>query len=276
LPGGVDPSPLVVLLHGDAESARTLFDAWAPAAEARGFAVLAPMCPREAGCDSRSWWRWNGSPSWLLDQVGALSDRRALDPERMWIIGWSGGASYVGFRTQEFERSFAAIVVHGGGMPPARAGCSSSPASVYFLVGDANPLHALAVQLRDYYEDCHHAVTWTLLHGADHRGEWRALASHRDAILDWLATKRLVHPAAEEAPAASADAQTAAPVPVTATTASASPQVATSSPASHAACRCSIPGPESPAHRDAAAWLLLFGGAVAARQRRSGRTPSTR
>jgi hypothetical protein len=253
-----------------------MFDAWAPAAEARGFAVLAPMCPREAGCTSQSWWRWNGSPSWLLEQIGALSERRPLDPERMWIVGWSGGASYVGFRTQEFERSFAAIVVHGGGMPPVWGGCSSSPASVYFLVGDANPLHALAVRLRDYYADCHHDITWKLLHGSDHRGEWRALASHVDAILDWVATKRLVHSAVEAIPVGPADAQPTAPVPETATTASASSPIATGSPASHAACRCSIRGPTSPEHRDAAAWLLVCGGAVAVRQRRSGRTPSTR
>jgi poly(3-hydroxybutyrate) depolymerase len=193
-PSDPGPSPLLVLLHGDAESAGTMFEAWAPAAEARAVAVLALACPVADGCTSRSWWRWDGSPSWLGDQIHALSERHPLDPERLWIIGWSGGASYVGLHTQELERTFAAIVVHGGGVPPPAAGCAGSPASVYFLVGDANPLHSLAVRLRDYYLGCRHDVTWMLLPGADHAAEWRALASRRQAILDWLGTKRRGQP----------------------------------------------------------------------------------
>jgi hypothetical protein len=87
---------------------------------------------------------------------GRASQR--IDPDRLWIVGWSGGASYIGHRTQEIERSFA--VIHGGGIRPAYADCTSPRASVYFLVGDANPLHNLAVQLRDYYVGCDHDVTW--------------------------------------------------------------------------------------------------------------------
>jgi poly(3-hydroxybutyrate) depolymerase len=168
-----------------------MFDAWAPAAEARRLAVLAPSCPRADGCTSRSWWQWNGEPQYLLEQIRALAVLRPVDAERIWIVGWSGGASYIGLRAQQIDRSFAAVVVEGGGVPPAPAGCSTPKASVHFLVGDANPLHGLAVRLRDYYLGCGHEVIWTLIHGADHEGERRAASSRRAAILDWLVTKRL-------------------------------------------------------------------------------------
>jgi predicted esterase len=203
VPGVSDPRPLLVLLHGDNETAASMFDAWAPAAEARAIAVLALACPLSEGCTDKSWWRWNGDPSYLLGEIHQLRSLQRIDPERMWIVGWSGGASYIGYRTQEIERSFAAIVLHGGGIRPADPSCSTPKASVYFLVGDANPLHNLAVQLRDHYASCEHDLTWNLLKGADHDGERRALASRRVAILDWLVGKR--RPAAPDPSAQPAD-----------------------------------------------------------------------
>jgi poly(3-hydroxybutyrate) depolymerase len=192
VPGGTDPRPLLVLLHGDNETAASLFEVWVASAEARGIAVLALACPNAEGCAAKSWWKWNGDPAYLMDQVQALARSQWIDSDRLWIVGWSGGASYIGYRTQEIERSFAAIVLHGGGIPPADSRCATPRANIYFLVGDANPLHRLAVELRDYYVGCDHEVTWTLLKGADHQSERRALPSKETAILDWLESQRRV------------------------------------------------------------------------------------
>ena len=191
LPAGDDPAPLLVLLHGDGESAGTMFTAWAPAAEPRGIAVLSIECPRAEGCTRASFWRWNGSPSWIVAQMHALGERRSHDPSRAWIVGWSGGGSYIGWKTQELERTFAALVIHGGGIPPEDPTCPSTRASVYFLVGTDNPLHDLARRLHEHYLDCQQDVTWTLLRGAGHPAEWQALSARRAGILDWLSTKRL-------------------------------------------------------------------------------------
>jgi hypothetical protein len=171
-----------------------MFDLWAPASEARGWALFAPSCPRSDGCETNSWWYWNHDLSWLEGQIHALGERRRLDPTRFWIVGWSGGASYIGRRTQEFQTVFAALVFHGGGIPPDLPGCASTETPVYFLVGDDNPLHSLAVRLREHYDACAADVTWTLLRHADHDGERRALAAHQREILDWLANKSLVAP----------------------------------------------------------------------------------
>jgi poly(3-hydroxybutyrate) depolymerase len=270
LPAGLDPRPLLVLLHGDGESAASMFDAWQAGAAARGIAVLALACPIAEGCTARSWWRWNGDPAWLVKQTSTLGELRPIDRDRMWIVGWSGGASYIGMRTQEFERSFAAIVIHGGGVAPASGSCAAPGAPIYFLVGDANPLHYLVEPLRDHYATCGNDVVWTLLRGADHGGERRALTGHREAILDWLSSKRLALPSQD---AATIDATTEAGPgvePPASAMATAPPPalMAPSPPPPTPSCRCSAPG--ACTAKGPLVWLLSVGAAVALRQRRRG------
>jgi poly(3-hydroxybutyrate) depolymerase len=190
LPSSDAPAPLLVLLHGDGQSASILYEKWRAWAAARQIAVLAPSCPASEGCKG-SWWRWNGDSAWLAHQIDEVAALHPVDRERLWLVGWSGGASYIGWNTQELERSFAGIVIHGGGLAPASSACPRLPASVYFLVGDRNPLHDLAVDLRRHYDACGQDVHWSLLAGAAHEGEWEALNDKEGpAILDWLATKR--------------------------------------------------------------------------------------
>ncbi len=191
-PAGSEPAPLLVILHGDSgHGPADLLAAWERHAASRDVALLALQCPRDLGCKG-SWWQWNGDPSWVAAQVDALAKRRPLDRERTWLAGWSGGASYMGLRATALERAFAALVYHGGGIPP-RAGCSSDAprgAPVYFLVGTANPLHSLAVRLREHHEACKDDVAWQVLPGADHAAEWRALDANGGRILDWLSKQR--------------------------------------------------------------------------------------
>jgi hypothetical protein len=80
--------------------------AWERFAAPRGVAVLALACPVELGCKG-SFWRWNGAPSWIVTQVDRLASHHAIDRSRTWLAGWSGGASYIGLRTQELERTFS-------------------------------------------------------------------------------------------------------------------------------------------------------------------------
>ncbi len=135
-----------------------LMKAWESHALPKGVALLALACPNDQGVQG-SFWQWNGAPSWLTAQVDAFAAKVAIheiDRGRVWLAGWSGGAPYMGYRSPELQRSFAALVYHGGGMPPTdtcEAGASSEGmAPVFFLVGDQNPLHGLAVRLRQHHE----------------------------------------------------------------------------------------------------------------------------
>ena len=255
-PTAAEPAPLLVVLHGDGQSAAAVYARWRPWAEARGVAIFAPACPASAGCKG-SWWRWDGDPAWLRGAIDRLAEAHPIDRDRIWALGWSGGASYLGWRTQAFERTFAAIVFHGGGVPPADDACPATPASVLFLSGDRNPLHYLAVDLRRHYEACGQAVDWRLLHGADHEAEWAALDAHTGgAIFDWLATKRRALSA--PAPAEAAPAAEAPVVPGPATPAAAVPPRR----------GCSIEGGTA---RDVRPWGALVVGAMAAARRRRSR-----
>jgi poly(3-hydroxybutyrate) depolymerase len=169
-----------------------MFDLWEPVANKRGMVVFAASCPRDAGCTAGSWWKWNGDPAWLRAQTTRVGAMHAVDPARTWIVGWSGGGTYLGWRTPEIERDYAAIVIDGGGARPALDVCAATPSAVYFLGGDRNPFHELTEGLHAYYATvCPHPdLSWTVLKGADHPAERIAMATHRESILEWLSMRR--------------------------------------------------------------------------------------
>jgi len=181
--------PLLVVLHGDRERATAAAGRWRAAAKRRGWAVLALQCPVDQGCKD-SWWQWNGDPSWLLAQVAAVvaaPGPTTIDPARIYLAGWSGGATYLGMHAPAWTTTFAALVVHGGGHTPGDA-CPDVALPAYFLVGDRNPLHASVKDLRAWFDDCQQPIVWDLVRGGDHDKEDRALDRKKaTAILDWLA-----------------------------------------------------------------------------------------
>jgi poly(3-hydroxybutyrate) depolymerase len=268
LPASPDAAPLIVVLHGDGETPQDVFGSWEKHAAPRGIAVLAPACPVKEGCSADSWWKWNGDPGWLVDQASRLSELHAIDRQRLWLVGWSGGGSYIGYRTREFERTFAAIVIHGGGMPPATDACGDERVDVYFLVGDANPLHSLAVGLRDYYLRCNHDVTWTLLKKADHGGERKALEGHIDGMIDWLAAR--VRPAdtaidsGPEAAALTSSSSSSTYLDAPRTTLGPAP-APPSAPHPPGACSCDVRGGNA---GDGSGVMLFFGMAFVLARRR--------
>jgi len=187
VPPRTDPVPLLVVLHGNDETAAEAANRWRGAALARGWAVLALQCPRLLGCDDRGrWYRWHGDPRWVFDQIAAVETRRPLDAAHIYLAGWSGGATYIGMMAPHWHRRFAAVVFHGGGQRPASSECPRAlPA--YFLVGNENPAHPAVRRLRDYWKGCGQAFEWELLDGADHAREAAALDTPKAmAILQWL------------------------------------------------------------------------------------------
>jgi poly(3-hydroxybutyrate) depolymerase len=182
-------APLLVIMHGDHERASVAADRWRHAARARGWAVLSLQCP----CESESWYKWDGSPRWIRAQVDAVARKIAVDRDRIYLVGWSGGSTYIGKNAPAWSRDFAAVVIHGGGQPPDGDACPSHlPA--YFLVGDRNPAFSAAKRLRAYLETCGQDVRWDLVEGANHRDEDDALdAGKARKILGWLDDHRLKH-----------------------------------------------------------------------------------
>ena len=177
-------TPMLVVLHGDREHARDAAARWRSATKARGWILLALEVP-----DGTSWWEWNGDASWVIARAEKVASEAKLDGRRMFLAGWSGGATYIGDHVQAWDGVFAALVVHGGGRAPVEAACVKRiPA--FFLVGDRNPLHRLAIELRRYLEGCRQDVVWDLVKRGAHDAERKALTRAKaTAILRWLAAR---------------------------------------------------------------------------------------
>jgi len=187
LPRWRGPRPLLVVLHGDGERAGDAAARWRDVALPRGWAVLALQCPRERGCVDGSWYQWRGAPEWVHAQVDAVVHKFAINQRRIYLVGWSGGATYLGMNTVSWAPGFAAVVLHGGGQPPADDRCPARRLPVYFLVGDRNPAHPAVKRLRSYLAHCGEEIRWDLIAEGDHAEEDQAL-DHRKAarILAWL------------------------------------------------------------------------------------------
>lgn len=188
-------APLLVVLHGDAPGGKTPLvkrdsEPFVKAASERGIAVLAPMCPKDEGCLVGSYWQWSlgDPPGWINKQVDAVRQESSIDPDRIALVGWSGGASFLGYHYSRWADRYAAVVFAGGGIAPYSSTCAACSPPVYFMVGNKNPLHHLAKDLKTSVSSCTQDVTWDLLPGMDHGGEWRALnrPGKVDEIVDWL------------------------------------------------------------------------------------------
>lgn len=186
-----EPRPLVVLLHGDDGDAQKLLAAWKAAAKEKNVTLYAPKCPRDQGCTAGSWWKWSGAPTWVEDRVADVEAKIKIDPDRRYLAGWSGGATWATMHADLLPATFAALSIVGGGSPGAacspivsNAGKACSP--IHYLTGTKNPLHHLATQARDKLVSCGFDVTWDEREGLDHAGEWKAYTKDVPAILDKL------------------------------------------------------------------------------------------
>lgn len=282
-----EPAPLVVLLHGDEGSPARMFAAWRATAAARKVVLFAPRCPRDRGC-AGSFWRWDGDPSWLFEQLDAVGAKHPIDVERSYLAGWSGGATWATFRARRWGERFAAVALAGGGVVGSETECAPCPYTVEYLTGTNNPLHHLAVAARDALLRCGHDVRWTELAGADHGGEWRAYATEQQlgGLLDrLLATPRRAcgsdaggassADSGRAADAASADAASAGDAgagdaSAGAPTAQAPVAGATAPPPPR--CGCAVPGGEPGG--GAAAFVGAMATTLIARRRARGRAPA--
>ena len=261
------PAPLLVLLHGDPPAGSTTPDVagvaalFAKPANQRSIVVFTPRCPKAEGCTLGSWWQWEkGDPTvWLEAQVSAVETLVAIDPDRIYIAGWSGGASYLGWWASALGGRFAAVAHLGGGIGPPTKACGYCSVPALFVVGDANTYHHLAVGLRDHYVGCGFETKWELHKKAGHPEEWAAVAAPgaADAILGWF----LAHP--RRCPVATSKLATSLPEPRAASSLSSTlaprPVVAQVVSPAGRACACATSGPSSGVARNTL-WLgpLLF------------------
>ncbi len=179
-------APLLVVLHGDREKASSAAARWRAATTAKGWVLLSLQCPVDLGCKD-SWWQWGGDLGFLRQMIDKVADTTKIDRTKIGLVGWSGGASFIGANARYLKDTYAGFVFHGGGMDADEDGCTPYKQRAYFLVGDKNPLHKLAIAVRERFDRCGSKAVWDVIKGGDHWAEERTLDRKKaTAILDWL------------------------------------------------------------------------------------------
>lgn len=199
VPASYDPSvptPLVISLHGDEGSPRASHGVWKQAANDNGYVLLSPTCPRDLGCKRRwgtgSWHRDGpaGSVAWLNAQIDAVEAAYNIDRSRVYLVGGSRGAVYVGFHADAFGPRIAGAAMYAGGYSSVTGTCASCPLPVYILVGDKDYLLDIALKARGWFLGCGSEVVFDRMPGVPHRGAGKALLSGKaNTILNWFSAR---------------------------------------------------------------------------------------
>jgi predicted esterase len=212
VPASYDPSkptPLVVSFHGDEGAPSTSHEIWQKEAEANGYILLSPACPRDLGCKGRwgsgDWHRDGpaGSVAWVNAQIDAVEAAYNIDRTRIYLVGGSRGAVYIGFHADAFAPRIAGVAMYAGGYSSVKNTCASCALPVYILVGDRDFLLDIATKARDWFVGCGSEVVFDKVPRLTHRGAGKSLLRGKaKTILDWFST----HPNACLAPPSGAPA----------------------------------------------------------------------
>jgi len=120
---GSDPLPLVVVLHGCAQSADALaqLTLMNDVAEQQGFYALYPE--QSAARESERCWRWydaahqhrdTGEPADLVAVVANVSSRYPVDPTRIYVAGLSAGGAMAVILAATYPDVFSAVGTAAG------------------------------------------------------------------------------------------------------------------------------------------------------------------
>jgi len=196
------PSALLVALHGDEGVSTLIASVWTPVVAKANVILFAPQCPTSEGCRlqngsvgyTNSWWGWlqysgHYDDGWIARQVAAIAKRYTLDKNREYLVGWSGGADYLGWYAPRHASKFAAVAYVVGGVPYDPA-CPTYDLAAYFLMGSADfrYLSGQPSEVREILRRCGDPTKLVVVRGADHQGTIDTITtkSYGTKILAWL------------------------------------------------------------------------------------------
>ncbi len=182
--------PVLIAFHGDEGTPNVITSFLTQAAEANGYILFAPQCPLAGGCNTGSWWRWNQPMSWAFSQLDTLQAQYNVDLNRVYAIGGSGGAVYLGYRSDELSPRVAGFAMVSGGFSSYSGACQACKIPLYILIGDQDFLLSQTQQARTFFEQCGNEVVFDLLPGVDHQGGGQSLATGKGSeILQWFGAR---------------------------------------------------------------------------------------
>jgi poly(3-hydroxybutyrate) depolymerase len=102
-------APVLVLLHGSGQPARSILRRWIATADQEGIVLLAPQ-----SLDPDAWHLVADGPGLFRDAIESVAAAHPIDRQRVYLFGHSGGAVYALTLAMLESEYFAAAAVHAG------------------------------------------------------------------------------------------------------------------------------------------------------------------
>ena len=173
VPSSYSPSKamaLLLALHGDEGKPDYIHSSFRSLQQTTGgaFILVSPKAPYGGG----SWYKSTSNHRDFVDAViQKMLSTYNIDQDRIWITGWSGGATFLGYYAIKRQDILAAVTFYMGGgsggysySPPA--GSCKIPGR--FVIGSKDFLYKLASNQRNLMKQNGHEVAWNELPGVGH------------------------------------------------------------------------------------------------------------
>lgn len=161
--------PLLLALHGDEGKPDYIFSSFQTMqSDSNGaFILVAPRAPFGGG----SWYQATSSHETFINAVIAkLLGLYNIDQDRIWVTGWSGGATFLSYYAIKRQDILAAVVFYmggggGGSYSPAPNSCKIP---CRWVVGTNDFLYSMAKKKYNALTQSGHATVWIDLPGVSH------------------------------------------------------------------------------------------------------------
>ncbi len=191
VPGGYSPGkkmPLLLALHGDEGTSDYIYSAFKGMQDSSGgaFILIAPKAPYGGG----SWYKATSSHTTFINAVlnWAINSYN-VDLDRIWVTGWSGGATFLGYYAPLRQDILAAVVYYmgAGGVGSYSPPQGSCKVPARFVIGNKDFLYKLASNHYQLLKGNGHLVEWIELKGVGHKFQYSTLPG----TWSWLQGKTL-------------------------------------------------------------------------------------
>ncbi len=141
VPSSVDESPALILaLHGTGMRGKDMIESLAETADELGMILIAPDALRPSGKGFS--WTYRDESEWMVqDQINKAVDEHGIDPERVYLVGFSQGANIALIMGRTHPGLFAGVIPICGHYEPqvADADERANIPPYYLMTGARDP-----------------------------------------------------------------------------------------------------------------------------------------